>query len=859
MAAKERAIRRPPQVPGRRTVLILCVLSLLGPMHLARPVAGQQPAQLPAPWSSRVAPPAPILGLTDVRPIMPLEFSRAWLQKVEAVRQRRDELSAAGRLDGMTPDELAKLGGALSGHLRIPVIPVRYSDVRIPFHESWLEQRLFGQSRGDTMTFSDYWREVSGGLLEVDGRVTPWVTLSKPARHYLPATAFGWSSFGRVIELREEVLAAIDGHVDWTLFDNDGPDGIPNSGDDDGFVDFVAIVYVIPCPGDGRTGAIWPHRAAMPPVATHSIGANGEPIRIADYVILPAVDPASCGPMNIGVLAHETGHALGLPDLYDYDGSSQGIGAWGLMGTGSHASEHSPAHPGAWEKEQLGWVTVSWIGDADSTMVLPPVQESRTVYRFDGTGGTYLLMENRQRRGSDRFLPGTGLLIWHVDPERGELGAWNSDERRAAVSLIQADGREDLERGLRADAGDPFPGRSRRDWFRTPVSGGLQLTGIESARDGTLRMHLVTSHSYAAVVPGTDRLRMTTLAGGAPVQQTIDVRRTGGVELNWRAVSRARWLRIERAADAITLTADPGSLPAGTYTDTIRIVGRDRAVVSEILVNFYLATPGIGQVVATELPWSWGVAVRGGRILKASYGWDQFGLRPRPRVLQLWEGKTHPETLTRLAADALYSPIIDPRDGSIFVLARARDGNFLYQIQGNGDAAIIAARVGDEPAYGAALLPDGTIAVAKWNGDIARITRDGVVHPWMSVGTNVYQIAADSRGNIYAATYAGDVLRIGVDGARRVIETGFGPGRLVAIAITPEDDIIAAERGGQGRVLRAGPDGLREVVYRSHGARFYGLAVDDGFLYALDLTQRQLLRIPLPPQPAHRVLAQHRW
>lgn len=857
MAAKERAIRRPPPVPGTcRTLLVLCLL-LIGTVLLPAGLSGQQPAQLPAPWGGRVAPPAPINGLTDVRPVLPLEFSRAWLQKVEQVRQRRDELHAEGRLDGMAPARLAEEGAALAGTLRIPVIPVRYSDGRIPFHESWLERRLFGASSGDTVSFSDYWHEVSGGLLTVEGLVTPWVTLSKPGRHYLPSSAFGWSSFGRVIELREEVLAAIDAHIDWTQFDNDGPDGIPNSGDDDGFVDFVAIVYAIPCPGDGRTGAIWPHRAAMPPIATRSIGASGEPIRIADYVILPAVDPASCGPMSIGVLAHETGHAIGLPDLYDYDGSSQGIGAWGLMGTGSHSTEHSPTHLSAWEKEQLGWVGVSWIGSIDSTLVLPPVQESRTVYRFDGERGEYLLLENRQRRGADRFLPGTGLLVWRVDPHRAELGAWNSDERKAAVALVQADGRDDLERGIRADAGDPFPGRTRRDWFRTTVGGGLQLTGIDAAKDGLLSMHVVTSRSHAAVVPDTDRLRMTALAGGTPVQQTIDIRRTGSAEQGWRAVNRSRWLRIDRAADAITLTADPTALAAGTYTDTIRIVGGDRDVLAEVVVNFYLATPGVGQIVATELPWSWGVAVRGGRILKASYGWDQFGLRPRPRVLQLWEGKLHPETLTRLAADALYSPIIDPRDGTIFVLARARDGNFLYRIRGNGDASIVASRIGDEPAYGAAVLPDGTIAVAKWNGDIARVTRDGVVHAWMSVGTNVYQIATDSRGNIYAATYGGDVLRIDVDGTRRIIETGFGPGRLVAIATTPEDDVIAAERGGQGRVLRVTADGTREVVYRSIGARFYGLAVDDGFLYALDLTQRQLLRIPLPSTPA-RLVAQHR-
>jgi hypothetical protein len=44
------------------------------------------------------------------------------------------------------------------------------------------------------------------------------------------------------------------------------------------------------------------------------------------------------------------------------------------------------------------------------------------------------------------------------------------------------------------------------------------------------------------------------------------------------------------------------------------------------------------------------------------------------------------------------------------------------------------------------------------------------------------------------------------------------------------------------------------VVYRSPGARFYGLAVDDGFLFALDLTYRQLLRVPLPTRPS-RVFA----
>ncbi len=136
------------------------------------------------------------------------------------------------------------------------------------------------------------------------------------------------------------------------------------------------------------------------------------------------------------MLAHEVGHALGLPDLYDYDGSSQGIGAWGLMGTGSHSLPHSPAHPSAWEKEQLGWVRVRWIESDSAALRLAPVETDATVYRFDvpDAGGRYLLLENRQRIGSDRRLPGHGLLLWRVDPERGELGAWNTDERRTILS-----------------------------------------------------------------------------------------------------------------------------------------------------------------------------------------------------------------------------------------------------------------------------------------------------------------------------------------------------------------------------------------------------------------------------------------
>jgi hypothetical protein len=95
-------------------------------------------------------------------PLIPLEFSRAWLNKVEQVRRRRAELHGEGMLDGLSPEEAAERGAALAGTLRVPVIPVRYADVSEPFPTSEIERRLFGASQADTVSFAGYWEEVSG-------------------------------------------------------------------------------------------------------------------------------------------------------------------------------------------------------------------------------------------------------------------------------------------------------------------------------------------------------------------------------------------------------------------------------------------------------------------------------------------------------------------------------------------------------------------------------------------------------------------------------------------------------------------------------------------------------------------------
>ncbi|MBX6363977.1 MAG: M6 family metalloprotease domain-containing protein [Gemmatimonadetes bacterium] len=794
-------------------------------------------------------PPASIAGLTDAQPYAPMEFSRAWLGKVEQVRRRRQELLAAGRLDGLDPQSAAKLGAALTGTLRVLVIPVLYADGTPPFSSKELSDRLFGPARGDTVSYASYYDEVSGGLLKVTGAVTSWLRLSHPASHYLPKEAYGWGGFGRVKELREEALELAEPYIDFGQFDNDGPDGVPNSGDDDGFVDFVVFLYATPCKGDSRPGAIWPHRGAMEPFATRSPSKSGGTIRIADYLVLSAVDPETCGPLHVGVLAHETGHVLGLPDLYDYDGSSQGIGAWGLMGTGSHSMRYSPTHLGAWAKEQLGWVTVRWLKKDTTALSLPPVETSHTIYRYDlaGTGGEYLLFENRQKLGSDRYIPGSGMVAWRVDPERGELGAWNSDERKPAVAVLRADLGSDAPRGD-AEGGDPAPRAEDRHTFEYAQPAGLRLNRI-AERDGVVSMD-VSLAGAPAVASRRGVVRLSAVQGAKPVGGVVRLP-ADSVPAAWTAEGRAAWLSATRSGNELVLRADPASLPPGAYADTIsvRAVGDTAGAARKVVVALEVTAPGSAEVLATQLPWSWGLAVQGDRILQAGYGWDPLGLRPRPRVLAMGRDDPLPRTLVRIPSDAVYSPVVAP-NGAAYVVARAAGDDYLYSVDETGTAHVVA-RLGDTaPAYGTAVLADGDILVADWSGRIYRVTPDGRVSLWCTVDEHLYQIAASRSGDVAAAGYEGDVLHLSPDGTLRRFFTGFGRGRLVAVASTPEGDVFAAERGGRGRIVRFSADGRKLWEAAIPGAQFYGLTVSGSFLYALDLGHRHLLRLPLPQATA---------
>ncbi len=404
------------------------------------------------------------------------EFRRVWMQKVRRIRRIRQEI---GPMLGpsYSAAQLAAEAAAVTGTMSIPVLAGLYSDATAPYTPAQYQNRLFGDGAG-SVSLSEYYQEVSGGLFSMTGQVSNWIVLSNTASYYEPSTLTN-ERYGRVGEFLRDVLTGADGAVDFSQFDNDGPDGTPNSGDDDGYVDVAAFIYPAEPSNCGGPG-IWPHRwvyeahwgAAF---TTNDASASGGFIRVSDYVVQAALQCRGAGIMGSGTIAHEMGHGLDLPDLYDTDAGdgsdSEGIGHWGLMGSGGWNEQLSPAHMSAWSKDFLGWVNVSVAISNQVGLQLQSIQASRSVVRVDvPETSEYFLLSNRQRTGSDSYLHEPGLLIWHIDQDvidaKRPYNRVNTDANHKGVDLEEADGRRDLDVSAnRGDTGDPFPGSTGSTTF----------------------------------------------------------------------------------------------------------------------------------------------------------------------------------------------------------------------------------------------------------------------------------------------------------------------------------------------------------------------------------------------------------
>lgn len=231
---------------------------------------------------------------------------------------------------------------------------------------------------------------------------------------------------------------------------------------------------------------------------------------------------------SFGVLCHEFGHLLGLPELYAPGSAAhEGIGVWGLMGQGTWLGRGDrPPHPEAWSKAKLGWLDVETVDRTTPHVTLPAVTRAPRAIRIPVTPGNqqeYYLLENRLREGADAKLPGEGLLVWHVDERIGGFRTAQKDQAHKMLHLVEADGRGDLDRGHaaggnRGDAGDPWQGPPAwRRWLGAVAAllGALALAAavFRMARPRALWPVLLCVAAGAALLAAAGRLRAGPVCG----------------------------------------------------------------------------------------------------------------------------------------------------------------------------------------------------------------------------------------------------------------------------------------------------------------------------------------------------------
>lgn len=371
-----------------------------------------------------------------------LRYSERQLEKALGKRKPRGE-----NLDNQ---EYWGVNGTFptTGNRRFLVILVGFADLSFVKSQSDFDTLL----NGATNSFKDYYLDNSFNQLNVTTDVVGPYTLSGDMDTYGANDSQGYDINPRLM-VQEGVDAAEADGVDFSLYDNDG----------NGYVDGIMVVHA----GYGEeAGApadtIWSHRWTL-----SSYARTYDGVTINDYTTVPELAGTSGTDLTgIGVLCHEFGHNLGAPDTYDTDYSGSGgtsfdLQRWDVMSGGSwNDNGNTPANFAAFHKWQFGWQTPTTISSAQTGVTLGNATDNNISYMITTpTSGEYFMLENRQLLGYDAYLPGHGMLIYHVD--ENWIATHMSNNLNAYPTHQGLDVEEaDNIRSTATYGGDPFPGTS---------------------------------------------------------------------------------------------------------------------------------------------------------------------------------------------------------------------------------------------------------------------------------------------------------------------------------------------------------------------------------------------------------------
>ena len=368
---------------------------------------------------------------------------------------------------------------------------------------------------GNHGSVRDYYFDVSEGLLDYTNYVAPqYYRAQHPKSYYTdPSRPYGQ----RARELVQEALQNLDNNgLDFSQFDADG----------NGIVDAVNCFYA----GDTWNAwaeGLWPHASAVTWCAD---GVCTYPYQITN----------TGNSLTISTFCHENGHMLmGWPDLYDYGGDSAGVGQFCIMCYGTSGT--NPCEPCAYMKYDAGWGDVTVLTNPQGGLTAP--NGTNVMYKFEHPElpNEYYLVENRQQTGRDAGIPDRGLAIWHIDTQGSNNNQQQTPEQHYLVTLVQADGRWDMENNVNGGDGTDLYASTRypectpltypnTGWWDGSESGAFFLNISGASANMTLDFHnaayvleLASSTHATEMEYGGTALYTATLRNWAPVDDTATV------------------------------------------------------------------------------------------------------------------------------------------------------------------------------------------------------------------------------------------------------------------------------------------------------------------------------------------------
>jgi M6 family metalloprotease-like protein len=383
----------------------------------------------------------------------------------EAVKSATTKLARAKAAEKQQIGNKIQRAFPMSGSPKSLVILVNFADksFSIPnantaYHD--LLNKVNYSANGATGSARDYFMASSYGQFSPDFDVVGPFTLPGTMASYGANDSKGQDvdPAGLIVD----ACTAADPTVDFSQYDTDG--------DIYGLIDNVFVYYAGYNEAEDNqatninVNTIWPHRWA---VYTSEDDANDysydgtiasvtfDGKRLYDYACTSELKGYNGSDMcGIGTFAHEFGHVIGLPDYYDTDQNQYNtLDEWSIMDYGGYSNEgRTPPAYSAYDRFFLGWLAPQQVSTPTDLTLLPLSQGttvpantnqqsyllSATTHNLVGNNPTpkeFFMVEYRKQTGWDSYLPGEGMLIWHIDYDQV---AWDNNGPNNFTGTTQA-------------------------------------------------------------------------------------------------------------------------------------------------------------------------------------------------------------------------------------------------------------------------------------------------------------------------------------------------------------------------------------------------------------------------------------